>query len=225
MFCFRCGGSMPDTETVCPQCGAAVADAPKPAPPSMPPQGIPYTIPQMQAPLGYGPPPTDGKATASLVFGILSILCCGALAGIPAIILGHISRSKIRKSMGQLTGTGMATAGLVMGYISIGHSLVIWPAIIIPNIIKDRVEANEMAAKSAMRSLNTAEITYVTNYPDAGYARNLATLGPGSSRTCAGEGSAQNACLIDATLGCTGPWCEKDSYRFNITAADCGGHE
>jgi hypothetical protein len=175
----------------------------------------------MQPQHGYGPPPTDGKATASMVFGILSILCCGILAGIPAIILGHISKSNIRKSMGQLGGGGMATAGLVMGYISIGLSLVLWPAIIIPDLMRARMETNASVAQSTVRTLNTAQITYSTRFPDVGYARDLSTLGPGPGGVCAGEGTSSNACLIDMKLACNGTWCEKSSYNFNVTAAAC----
>jgi hypothetical protein len=43
-------------------------------------------------------PETDGKAIGSLVCGIASVTILSILAGIPAIILGHISRSDIRKS-------------------------------------------------------------------------------------------------------------------------------
>jgi type IV pilus assembly protein PilA len=223
VFCFKCGTSIPDSSTACPECGAATADAPQPAPPpSAPPSGTPYyNVPAMQPQHGYGPPPTDSKATASLVFGILGLTCFWGFAGIPAVILGHLSKSSIRKSMGQLGGGGMATAGLVMGYISIGLGLVIMPAIIIPNLMRARMETNESAAKSTVRTLNTAQITYSTRFPDAGYARDLSTLGPGPGGVCAGEGTASNACLIDAKLACNGLWCEKSSYNFNVTGSDC----
>jgi hypothetical protein len=62
----------------------------------------------------YGP---AGSAIASLVLGILSlVLIC--FTGIPAIICGHIARSKIRRSGNAYSGHGMAVAGLVLGYIT-----------------------------------------------------------------------------------------------------------
>ena len=61
----------------------------------------------------------SGMAVASLVLGILSVVCCGLLAGIPAIICGHMALSQIKKSGGTIGGNGMAIAGLVMGYLSI----------------------------------------------------------------------------------------------------------
>jgi hypothetical protein len=65
-----------------------------------------------------GPPPvvygggTDGLAIASLVT---------ALIGVPIapIILGHMSRTRIRQSGGLKSGDGLAIAGLVIGYIQL----------------------------------------------------------------------------------------------------------
>lgn len=58
-------------------------------------------------------------AVWSLVLGIVSIICCGPIAGIPAIICGHMARSRIKMEPDSLTGDGMAMAGLIMGYFSI----------------------------------------------------------------------------------------------------------
>ena len=140
MFCFKCGASMPDDSTVCPKCAAPVQVEPPPATaqPTIPAPAsssawLNPPSPQTQPPQGQYPPQaqpyrgqyqpssaqeTDGKATASLVLGILSLLCFSVLTGIPAIILGHMSKANIRRSMGRLKGDGMATAGLIMGYIS-----------------------------------------------------------------------------------------------------------
>jgi hypothetical protein len=38
---------------------------------------------------------------------------------IPAVICGHVARAKIRKSGGALSGMGIATAGLILGYIAL----------------------------------------------------------------------------------------------------------
>lgn len=253
MFCFKCGGSMPDESTVCPQCGTAVANAPvasapQPAPPppsagsawlNVPPgqpqqypgQAQAYPAQAQQYPAA--PPPTDGKAVASLVLGIVSIfLCLGIFSGIPAVILGHISLSNIRKSMGRIQGSGMATAGLVMGYIGIAFGLLILPAIMIPNLMRARMSANASAAASTVRMVNTSQASYSIDYPAKGYAADLATLGPGSSGSCPREGTggrpgtAEHACLIDNVLGnarcMAGAWCIKNGYRFSMSAT-CEG--
>src|SRR5205814_9287019 len=94
---------------------------------------------------------SDRKATASLVLGILSILCFGLLTGLPAIILGHIPRGNIEQSRGRLTGAGMALTGLILGYVSIVSSILIIAAIMIPNLLRARISANESAAASTVR--------------------------------------------------------------------------
>ena len=245
MFCFKCGASMPDTSTVCPQCATPVSNAPAapsptPAaptpqasgwlnPPSAQPQYSP--TPTFPAPgQFYGQATTDGQAVASLVLGIIALfLCFSVLTGIPAIILGHVSWSRIRKSMGRLKGEGMAMAGLIMGYLSIPWILIV-AAIAIPNLVRGKIAANESAAASTVRTIATNQVTYSTAYPDRGYAPDLATLGPGPSGSCDGEGNADHACLIDNILGntsCTASaWCTKGGYRYSLSReGECGSQE
>jgi type II secretory pathway pseudopilin PulG len=249
MFCFKCGASMPDESTVCLQCAAPVQAAPPPAagqptiptppstsawlnPPSAqtqypahsqyPSQNQPYHGQNQPSSLQQ----TDGKATASLILGILSLFCFSVLTGIPAIILGHISKANIRRSMGRLKGDGMATAGLIMGYISASAiPLLILAAIAIPNLLRAKISANESTAASTIRTINTNQVIYQTKYPERGYAPDLATLGNGSNGSCSGDGTAEHACLMGGALGsanCTsGAWCQKAGYRFTVVA-DCG---
>jgi Na+/pantothenate symporter len=80
------------------------------------------------------PPRTSPLAVWSLVLGILSLLCFSFFAGIPAIICGHMGRSRIRDSQGALKGEGMALAGLILAYISMALFLIgMIAAIAIPN--------------------------------------------------------------------------------------------
>jgi hypothetical protein len=80
----------------------------------------PYGAPQ--PPAGF-PPPTNGKATASLIVGITTLVlswCCGAgVFGLIAIVLGVKGRSEIRRSGGAQSGEGIAMAGIVTGAIAI----------------------------------------------------------------------------------------------------------
>ncbi len=232
MFCFKCGFNMPDTATVCPQCSTPVQSAPQPPAPSAAPSGQPASpwlnVPAMQTMPNQAlrpgmEPPTDGKATASLVLGILSVTCLGLLAGIPAIVLGHISRKNIQQSMGRLKGDGMATAGLVMGYISVAliPVVLIIAAIAIPSLLRSRMAANDSAAASTLRTINTGQVAYLTSYPTAGYARDLASMGPGSGDcTRTNYPSEQHACLVDGVLGaesCTDTnWCTKYGFKFAV---------
>ena len=65
------------------------------------------------------PEATNGKAVASLVFGILWL---GGLGSIAAIILGHIARTEIRQRGG--TGGGLALAGVILGYVGLALLVV-----------------------------------------------------------------------------------------------------
>ncbi|MGE5323527.1 MAG: DUF4190 domain-containing protein [Actinomycetota bacterium] len=206
----------------------AAGAQPAPAPPSIPPASAPVpsspwlNTPPMrqpgQQPIYQGEPQTDGKATGSLILGILSLLCFSFFAGIPAIILGHISRKNIRQSMGRLKGDGMALAGLIMGYISIAFIpvLLIIAAIVIPNLLRAKLAANDAAAASVMRTINTAQVSYKTSYPNRGYARDLSTLGSGGAAEC-GTPTENAACLIDASVTRG----ERYGYHFSMTAV-CG---
>ncbi|HEX7285628.1 MAG TPA: DUF4190 domain-containing protein [Candidatus Angelobacter sp.] len=209
MFCSSCGASVAQDAPYCSNCGRPAQNLSATPPP--PPQGR-YA----------GPAETDGKATGSLVLGILSLVGFSILAGIPAVILGHISRKNIRESMGRLQGEGMALAGLIMGYISLAFIplILIIAAIAIPNLLRARTRANEAAAASTVRTVNTSQVTYSVNYPTRGYAVDLANLGSGGSAGCS-EGTADHACLMDNVLAgpaCTaGTWCIKYGYRFSMT--------
>src|SRR5689334_24782152 len=184
MYCFKCGASMPDDAIICPQCATPVqgiptappppqapqADAPTPASTSawlnVPPAQTQYP-PQQAYPPQAQPYPgqfqqqkTDGGAIASLILGIASIvLCLNIFTGIPAIITGHISYSKIKKSMGCLKGEGMALTGLILGYVSL-PLVLIFAAILIPNLLRAKIAANESAAVSTVRTLTISQVSY-----------------------------------------------------------------
>jgi hypothetical protein len=62
---------------------------------------------------------TSGLAIASLVFSLI-----GPIGSLPAVICGHIALRKIRKEAG-VQGRGLALAGLIIGYVVLGFSLVL----------------------------------------------------------------------------------------------------
>lgn len=66
---------------------------------------------------GGGMAQQNQKAVWALVLGILSLVCCGLVAGIPAAILGHQAKQEIGASHGRQTGHGIAQAGFVCGII------------------------------------------------------------------------------------------------------------
>lgn len=89
--------------------------------------------------------------------------------------------------------------------------ILIIAAIAIPNYWKARMAANESAAANAIRTINSAEISYVSSYPLAGYA-DLATLGGPSPCTA----SAAQACLIDNNLATATVSPGKSGYTYLV---------
>lgn len=87
--------------------------------------------------------------------------------------------------------------------------ILIIAAIAIPNLLRSRIAANESSAVGSIRTINTAQVTYSTTYPQQGFT-TLANLG--------GTGTAAlstNALLIDQVLaGGT-----KSGYNFAAAAA------
>jgi type IV pilus assembly protein PilA len=80
--------------------------------------------------------------------------------------------------------------------------ILIIAAIAIPNLLRARIAANESSAVSAIRTINTAEVSYQSAFPTVGYSTTLPQLGPGGAgATCpAGGPLSTNACLIDSVL-------------------------
>jgi competence protein ComGC len=107
------------------------------------------------------PPPANSPAAVwSLILGILSLVCFGFLAGIPAVICGHLAQSRIRQSGGTLVGGGMAIAGLVTGYLGIALSVLVLPlllAIAIPNFVRAREVARQNACINNLRMIDGAK--------------------------------------------------------------------
>ena len=66
---------------------------------------------------------TEPLAIWSFVLSLLALACCGFILGIPGVICGHLALSKIQKEP-QLQGRGLATAGLIIGYVAIAFWLI-----------------------------------------------------------------------------------------------------
>src|ERR1700693_4412260 len=111
------GGGFPSPP---PPPGGGSLQPPPPPPPSMPPPPPPgggYVPPPpgggyASMPPAYAAPRTDGLAIASLVIGILSLVCTVACLGIvlgpTAAIMGFISRQRVASSGGALGGGKLA---------------------------------------------------------------------------------------------------------------------
>jgi type IV pilus assembly protein PilA len=178
MFCQNCGTANPDSGQFCSKCGSPLSAAAA-ARPASGPAGSFATPPPFA-----GEGPTSGKAIASLVCGIFTFILPASIA---AIILGHMAHSDIRKSAGRIGGQGIATAGLVLGYLGVAviPFIMIVAAIAIPNLLRARMAANEASAVGSLRVIETAAISYDSEYEN-GFPSSLEALGgaPGSEATC-----------------------------------------
>jgi len=76
-------------------------------------------------------PRTSSLAIISLVSGLLGWTLAPWLGSIIAIITGHMARSEIRKQPSQIDGDGFAIAGLVMGYLFIGLTVLTLLAVVL----------------------------------------------------------------------------------------------
>ncbi|MCE0521939.1 MAG: DUF4190 domain-containing protein [Methylacidiphilales bacterium] len=139
-------------------------------------------VPGMPAvPLAVAPASTTSQlAIWSLVCGCLSLLC-SIFTAIPAIILGHMGRSEIKKNPA-LQGGGMALAGLILGYVFTAFSILylsivgISVLIALGNQVKgvsqtiqaqlNSAEATNSADQSANAPDQTAPAPATTNSPD-----------------------------------------------------------
>jgi type IV pilus assembly protein PilA len=191
--CPNCQGNLADYVPACPYCGVILAA----------PAGA------RAQPAWSGPQQSSGKATASMVCGILFFLW--PFTAIAAIVLGHLALSEIKRSAGRLAGHGMAMAGLILGYIGVAFVpfLLIIAAIALPNLLRAKMAANEASAVGTLRTYNTAMVAYASECPNIGYARTLENLGPGESETdkCAHAG------LVGAQLATAVP--VKSGYHFS----------
>jgi hypothetical protein len=80
----------------------------------------------MSQPYGQFPPATRTSTAAiiSMIAGILGFVqLLPAIGPIAAVIAGHMAKSEIKKSGGMVTGNGMATTGLILGYVTIAFGI------------------------------------------------------------------------------------------------------
>ncbi len=91
--------------------------------------------------------------------------------------------------------------------------ILVIAAIAIPSYLHSKIMANEASAVYSIRTINTAQVTYASNYPTVGYASTLNALASSTD----GSVSSANAGILDWVLGCTGAICPKSGYNFQLT--------
>jgi len=89
---------------------------------------------------------TNGFAITSMVMGILGFVVLFGLGSLLALVFGYIAKSQIKRSATPQEGSGLATAGIVMGWIGIALSILfvaglILLAVAFPEIFSDYEES------------------------------------------------------------------------------------
>jgi general secretion pathway protein G len=133
------------------------------------------------------PPPysatsrTSGLAIASLVLGILSF-GFWIVTGLPAVICGHLSLSKIKKASGTIGGRGLAIAGLITGYIGLAVGTLIIGVFLAAAIYNLDV-AKGTRTKADIQSIRTSLLAYNGMngfYPTTEQGLSAMVMRPGS---------------------------------------------
>jgi hypothetical protein len=74
--------------------------------------------------MNYTVLPTSTLAIVSLIAGILGFMGLPIIASIVAILTGYAARKETRSAPPKAAGDGMATAGIIMGWIQIVLAVV-----------------------------------------------------------------------------------------------------
>ncbi len=130
MFCNRCGSANPDEVRFCVKCGAPVA-TPKPSQTSTPtpeyslpsfsqdrPAQSPYSQQGYQGYQSGQPGPqtgASGRAIASMILSLISIVTCGPFLSVPGLILGKLELDAIRAGQAPVAGESFAKVGYYAG--------------------------------------------------------------------------------------------------------------
>lgn len=147
-------------------------------------------------------PKLNKMAVASLILGFFSLI---PPLGIAAVVFGHVSRSQIAKSGRREEGTGIAFAGLILGYIQLAvlgilflgmlgfiqdfrHELDKHPNTRLalaeriahgdPYTVNPAKSARQQeSAIQALHLIGAQEVSYLAAHPDRGYACQLYLVG------------------------------------------------
>jgi prepilin-type processing-associated H-X9-DG protein len=144
MFCPKCGKENPDTAQLCISCNSL--------------------LPNLSA-QPASPAQTSRLAITSLVLGIMAPFTC-MLTLIPAVICGIIALVKINRSHGQLKGSGLAIAGIVVP-VALLPIMAIMTAIMIPALSKAREQARVLICQANLKQLNSSVKMYAYDHHNA----------------------------------------------------------
>jgi prepilin-type processing-associated H-X9-DG protein len=106
-----------------------------------------------------------GMATAALICGALGMATC--VTAPVGLVLGFMAHSRIRASKGRLTGSGLATTGIVLSLIAMLLGLVAIPAaMLLPALAKAKQKAQTIHCVNNVRQLELVVRMYAEDNKD-----------------------------------------------------------
>jgi hypothetical protein len=200
MICPNCAHDNPEGRKYCRACAKELVPETAPATARVP--AAPAAPGLISAPVAADPK-LNTLAVASLVCGFLALMVPFGLA---AVVFGHLSRGQIARSRGREKGSGIAFAGLILGYGQLAVFGVILLALLgfvqdirhhinnaNPNTraaLLERIahgDPNEVtpaksarhqeAAIQALQLIRAKETQYIAEHPEEGYACQMYQVG------------------------------------------------
>lgn len=114
---------------------------------------------------------TSGAAAAGLILGVTALAfflvpVLNLVLAVASVIFSHIGRTNIYRSRGRLAGRGMSIAGSVLGFVSLGLSLVVTAGLLVAGrqIYKDvraQIEGKANATHEFFRNARAAHKTVI----------------------------------------------------------------
>jgi hypothetical protein len=120
----------------------------------------PPSLPQTSSALP--PSRTEPLAIWSLVLAILSWFFCLLLGSIPAIVCGHLARSRTRRAKGALQGMNFALAALIIAYLEIPFG-VLGGIMLVDMLRSDRVRLHDLAGQKKEIASDDGKLNVTTS--------------------------------------------------------------
>ncbi len=159
---------------------------------------------------------TNGLSTASLVLGIVWITGLGSLL---AIIFGHIAHRQIKEN-GQ-RGRGMATAGLILGYLGLTAAIAI---AVVASVVGDKaVQSVRQTANVRSDLHNAAELEDAYYTVNSTYTNDISQLSSAGLITLS-KGDSLLVGVNDETGYCIiGTYATGSSHTWSLYDSQNGG--
>jgi prepilin-type processing-associated H-X9-DG protein len=142
-----------------------------------------------------GPARTSGLAITSLVLGILGLFTCG-ITSLVGLIMGILALVKVNRSGGQLSGKGLAIAGICTSALFL-LLIPLYAAMLLPALAKAKGRAQSIACMNNLRQLSMGVLMYTqgngNKYPPSDQWCDAVRVNVGSAKVFQCPGDSQGS--------------------------------